>query len=57
MPEFISEGDLRALVMSVIFVFGVFCYWYGAFKCVTCLKNKEDRRNVITVSQRDHSNV
>ena len=57
MPEFISDGDLGALVLAVVFVLGVFCYWYCAFKCVTCLKKKEDRRNVITVSQRDYSNV
>jgi len=55
MPQFITEGDLRAIVGSVIFGVGVLCYWYCAFKCIKCLKKKEGRRNIIIVSPRqDH---
>jgi hypothetical protein len=52
MPEFISDNEIRTLIGTVLFVGGMVCYWFCAYKCLTCLKERERRQNIITVAPR-----
>ena len=38
-----ENDDIRALIGSFCFVGGMVCLWFCAYKCVACLKEKEDR--------------
>ena len=41
--SFIENNEIRALVGSFCFVGGMVCFWFCAYKCIICLKEKEER--------------
>ena len=45
----IENNDVRALLGSFSLVGGFVCFWFCVYKCILCLKEKEDRHTRITV--------
>ena len=41
--SFTDNNEIRALIGSFCFVGGMVCFWFCAYKCIICLKEKEER--------------
>ena len=59
MSEIMEDNGMRTLLGTLAFVGAMVCYWICAYKCISCLKKKEERGvNRITVTSQDFgSNV